>query len=350
MPGPPLGRGPALETSPDFAQWLADSNIALALTTYQSEKLILLGQRGGQVMGFERTFNRCMGLWSNGQTMWMASSAQVVHLENTLRPGQTHNGYDHLYVPKTLHTTADLDVHELAVDGDNRLVFVNTKFSCLATLSERYSFAPLWRPPFVTREQPEDACHLNGMAMEGGKPRYVTIFARSNTPEGWRESKRDGGCILHVPSGEPVVTGLSMPHSPRVHNGRLWVINSGTGFLGTVDAQAHKFEPVTFCPGYARGMAFVGDLAVVGISQAREKGFRGSALDDELQRRSVQARCGLLVIDLTSGEIRHWATFHNSVTELFDVVTLPGVTMPMALGFKTDDIQKMVFVGDPSTL
>src|SRR5262249_8207771 len=158
---------------------------------------------------------------------------------------------------------------------------------------------------------------------EKGKVRYVTVFARTGDHEGWRQHRSDGGCVLHVPSGEPVVTGLSMPHSPRVHEGKLWVLNSGTGFLGFVDRDAGKFEPVTFCPGYARGTAFVGDCAVVALSQARtDKEFRGLQLDDELAAHGEKARCGLLVIDLKSGEIREWLTFDTGVTELFDVVTL----------------------------
>ena len=342
--------GPALETYPGFAAWLAESKVALAFTTYEAQKLLFLGQRGGRLVGFERTFNRCMGLWGSAQTMWMATTSQIVRLENVLRPGQVHEGYDRLYVPKVAHTTADLDVHELVVEASGRVVFANTKFSCLSTLSDRYSFTPLWKPPFITKDQPADACHMNGIALEKGKVRYVTVIGRTDSEEGWRQTKRDGGCILKVPSGEPVITGLSMPHSPRVYKDRLWLCNSGTGQFGHVDRDTGKFVPLTFCPGYARGVAFVGDRAVIGLSQAREKGFRGLQLDEELATRDVKSRCGLLVVDLGTGEVKEWATFHSNITELFDVVVLPGVAQPMALGYTTDDIQRMVFVGDAQSL
>jgi uncharacterized protein (TIGR03032 family) len=335
-----------------LASWLAEQQVSLAFTTYQTGKLFLLGRRpDGQLAVFERTVNRCMGLWADGQTLWLSSLYQLWRFENVLRPGAHYQGGDRLYVPKVGYTTGDLDVHDIAVEAGGRVVFAATRFSCLATLHERYSFTPLWRPPFVSKLAPEDRCHLNGLALENGRARYVTAVGTSDVADGWRERRAGGGCVVEVPGGRVVAGGLSMPHSPRVYRGRLWVLNSGTGFLGTVEPAGGTFGPLTFCPGYLRGLAFAGDYAVVGLSRPRhDKTFGGLTLDEELSRRGAEARCGLHVIDLRSGDVAHWVRLEGMVSELYDVAVLPGVVRPMALGFKTDEIQRTIAVGDPGEL
>jgi uncharacterized protein (TIGR03032 family) len=339
-------------SSRHFAAWLAEQQVSLAFTTYQAGKLFLLGRHPtGQLAVFERTFNRCMGLWGDGQTLWMNSLYQLWRFENALRPGELHQGCDRLYVPRLGCTTGDLDVHDLAVEASGRVVFVATTFGCLATLSERYSFRPLWRPAFLSALAAEDRCHLNGLALEDGRARYVTAVSTSDVADGWRDRRRDGGCVLEVPGSRVVAAGLSMPHSPRVYRDRLWVLNSGTGFLGTVDPARGTFEPRTFCPGYLRGLAFVGDYAVVGLSRPRhDRTFGGLALEEELAKRQADARCGLQVIDLRSGAVAHWVRIEGMVSELYDVATLPGVVRPMALGFKTDEIQRTLAVEDAGVL
>src|SRR5262249_1330689 len=159
-----------------------------------------------------------------------------------------HNGHDRLYVPKVGYTTGDLDVHDIAIEKSGRVVFVATSFGCLATLSERYSFTPLWKPPFLSKLAAEDRCHLNGIALESGRVRWAPAVSTGGVVDGWRDRRRDGGCILEVPSGRMVLSGLSMPHSPRFYRGRLWLLNSGTGYLGSVDPASGTFVPLTFCP------------------------------------------------------------------------------------------------------
>jgi uncharacterized protein (TIGR03032 family) len=335
-----------ISTSHQCADWLAEQNVSLAFTTYQTGKLFLLGRRpDGQLSVFERNFNRCMGLCASEQTLWMSSLFQIWRFENVLHPRQLHDGHDRLYVPKIGYTTGDIDTHDIAVDASGRVIFVNTKFGCLATLSERYSFQPLWRPPFLSRLVPEDRCHLNGLALENGTARYVTAVSTSDVVDGWRDRRKDGGCVLEVPSGQEIVKGLSMPHSPRIYRDRLWIHNSGTGFFGWVDRTRGTFEPLTFCAGYLRGLAFTGKWAVVGLSRPRhEKTFAGLALDDNVRNRGAVALCGLQVIDLDSGDVKHWIRLEGMVTELYDVAVLPGVIRPLLLGFKSDEIQRWISV------
>jgi uncharacterized protein (TIGR03032 family) len=335
-----------------FTDWLDEQRASLAFTTYQTGKVYLLGRKpDGGLSAFERTFERCLGLWGDGQTLWMSSQFQMWRFENVLQPGQIADGYDRLYVPQVGYTTGDLDAHDVAVDADGRVIFVNTLFGCLSTVSDRFSFQPLWKPPFLSKLAAEDRCHLNGLAMRDGRPRYVTAVSQSDVADGWRDQRRNGGCVIDVPSGEIVATGLSMPHSPRWYRDKLWLLNSGQGEFGWVEPATGKFEAVAFCPGYARGLTFVGQYAVIGLSRPREATFHGLALDDELTRRRAEARCGLIVVDLDSGDIVHWLRIEGTVHELYDVVTLPGVARPKALGFKTNEIRHNIcFESDGRTL
>ncbi len=336
-----------VNTSRQFSSWLHEQRLSLALTTYQAGKLFLLGlQPDGRLSVFERTFNRCLGLWSDSQTIWMSSLYQLWRFENVLEPGQTANGYDRLYVPQVGYTTGDLDIHDVAVESDGRVVFVNTLFGCLATISPTHSFIPLWQPPFLSKLAAEDRCHLNGLALENGKAKYVTAVSQSNVADGWRDRRHDGGCVIDIQSDDIVASGLSMPHSPRVYRDKLWLLNSGSGHFGYIDRMTGKFEPVAFCPGYLRGLSFHGDYAIVGLSKSREnKTFSGLALDENLKSSDAQARCGIHVIDLKSGDIVHWIRIEGIVSELYDVVALQGVVRPQALGFKTDEIRRVIRVG-----
>jgi protein O-GlcNAc transferase len=342
---PPL----EVRTSRHFVSWLAESRLSLAFTTYQTNRLFLVGTKpDGRLSVFERYFDRPMGLHATAERLYLSTRYQLWTFDDALPPGELHEGFDRVYVPRHARTTGDLDVHDVAVDRDGRVVFVNTAYSCLATTSERYSFTPLWQPPFVSRLAPEDRCHLNGLAMADGAPAYVTAVSRSDVLAGWRERRHTGGLVIDVRSGAIVLAELSMPHSPRVHRDRLWVLNSGTGELGWVDLARGRFEPVAFCPGFLRGLAFAGDLAIVGLSKQRqERTFAGLALDERLRAKDAEARCGLWVIDLKSGVVAHWFELEGVVIELYDVQVLPGVVRPMALGFKTDEIQRLITIDAP---
>jgi uncharacterized protein (TIGR03032 family) len=354
-----------------FLDWLDEQHLSLAFTTYQTGKLFLVGRKAGPTISvFERTFNHCMGLWSgsDAQTLWMSTRFQIWRLEKAPAqvvphesskpiddapppPAWTDKGYDAAYVPRVGYTTGHLDVHDLAVDANGRVIFVNTLFGCLATLSETASFQPLWRPPFLSALVPEDRCHLNGLAMRNGQAAYVTVVSQSDVADGWRDRRLDGGCAIDVASGEAVASGLSMPHSPRWYRDRLWVLNSGHGEFGHVDLATGKFEPVAFCPGYLRGLSFHGDYAVVTLSKPRHVSFHGLPLDERIQQRGAEPQCGLQIIDLRTGTIAHWLRIDGTlVTELYDSVVLPGVRQPMAVGFKTNEIERLLLVDEPGAL
>jgi len=337
--------GFGVTASRHFSSWMASLRLSLAFTTYQAGKLFLVGlnPETGRLAIEERTVDRCMGIAAQGNGLYVASRFQIWRFENALPRGQAQDGYDAVYVPKASHVTGDIDTHEMAIDGDGRLIFVNCLFSCLARLSRDYSFHPIWQPTFVSTLAPEDRCHLNGMALVDGVPAYVTSVSTSDVADGWRDRRTEGGVVVDVRYNEVICENLSMPHSPRWHDGKLWLQESGTGFLGYVDPEEGRFEPVVFCPGYMRGMAITNNFAVVAISKAREAhSFGGLKLEENLKERDADARCGLLVIELNSGNIVHWLRLEGIVEELFDVAVLPGVIRPRAVGFVTDEIARTI--------
>jgi uncharacterized protein (TIGR03032 family) len=223
-------------------------------------------------------------------------------------------------------------------------LFIATQFNCIAEPRPGKSFRVLWRPPFIDRFAGEDRCHLNGVAMQGGVPRYVTCVSTTNVVDGWREHRRDGGVVVDVATGETVASGLSMPHSPRLHDDRLWLLQSGTGELGHVDLATGRFEPVCFFPGFARGLAIYGDWAVVGVSLPRDKTkvFQGLALQERLETERVAPRCMIAVVDLRTGDLRHSIEVGPPISEIYDVAMIPGVTRPHLVGLQKDDIRFIV--------
>lgn len=353
----PNGAAVTYSVSPGFVGFLAQQKLSLAFSSYQSGKLYLLGRnpRGGLMVN-ERFFRKAMGICialprdeqegpdgeRAGPAIILATLFQILRFENVLRAGERINDlHDACFVPREAHVTGVLDVHDVGLMDDGRILFVNTLYNCLATPSRRHSFAPVWKPGFVSRIVKEDRCHLNGLAMDSGRPAFVTAISRSDTIDGWRDRRADGGVVIEVASDRIVAQGLSMPHSPRLHAGRLWVLNSGAGELGWIDrgaAPERAFRPLAFCPGFVRGLVLHRNHAIVGLSKPRYERFEGLALDARLKQADSEPWCGLQVIDLDSGACVHWFRIDGAIGELYDIGLLPGVACPMALGFASDEI------------
>jgi uncharacterized protein (TIGR03032 family) len=334
--------------SDSFQEWMSRCGGALAVTTYQAGKVALIGwdERVRQVTLLLRQFNKPLGLATRGSSLALATRHEVTffadapllahdYLAN--QPGR----YDALYLPRATYHTGDLNVHDVAFGGSGGetdveagLWVVNSRFCCLASLSREYSFVPRWKPPFVSEFVPEDRCHLNGLAMLDSRPGYVTALGETDGPGKWRENKASGGVIVHVDSGQSVLRGLAMPHSPRWHDGRLWVLNSGAGELWVVDPQRGTHDVVCTLPGYLRGLCFVGGAyAAVGLCQVREKHIFGGL---PVQQRHAKLLCGVAVIDLRTGKQAAMLEFTSGCQELYDVQFLPGVRRPTILNLERE--------------
>lgn len=346
------GAGPAI-TAPGstqitvsraFGGWLRNHRTSLAFTSYQTGQLFLVGNHPNGTVSFnQQNFSRAMGVCYQPGRLYLGSLFQVWRLENMLRPGEVGNGaFDAVMVPRNAQTTGDVDIHELGVDADGRVIFVNTRYSCLCTLDLNHSFRPIWKPPFISRLAAEDRCHMNGLAMENGRPRYVTAVSRSDVLSGWRERRHEGGVLIDLDTDRIVTDQLSMPHSPRAVDGVVYALDSGRGRIIRIDPRTGAKTDIAFCPGFLRGLAIHDNHAIVTVSKPRDGTFKHLSLDAELKSRDAEPWCGILIVNLSSGDIVDWIRLEGHITELFDVTVMPGVSCPMSVGPQTADIQSAI--------
>lgn len=319
----------------NFPDILRHFKSSLAVTTYQAGKLVLLRAEGDAVNTHFRTFNRPMGMAADHERLALGSYMEIAEFRNMPAvASRLHQPpkHDAVYMARRGHITGAIDIHEMAWDGDGELWFVNTLFSCLCTLDTQSSFVPRWRPSFVSHYAPEDRCHLNGLAMRDGKPRYVTCLGNSNAPGGWRENKRNGGLLIDMKDGERIICrDLSMPHSPRWYNNQLWVLESGRGALVRVDPLTGQRTDVARVPGFARGIDFLGPLAFIGLSQLRASNpFTDIPItDDNADRLS-----GVWAVNVDTGKTIAFLKFTGGVEEIFAVQALQGAQFPEVLSEK----------------
>ncbi|HEX5053287.1 MAG TPA: TIGR03032 family protein [Planctomycetota bacterium] len=328
--------------SANFPALLEQLHVSLAVTTYQAGKLMLVRAAAGKLSTLLRSFEKPMGLAvsANRDRMVLGTRRMVWVLQSApeIAPQLEPKGrHDACFVPRMAHVTGDMHGHEVALI-EGRPWIVNTMFSCLCTVDDaRYTFVPQWKPPFVDRLAGEDRCHLNGVAIEDGRIAYASAMGETNTAGGWRENKVAGGIVMEVPSGEIVTRGLCMPHSPRVHDRKLFVLDSGRGLLCTVDERNGARTTVAALPGYARGLAFCDRFAFVGLSQIREKDLFGG-MPIAAQYDDAHRKCGVCAVDLRSGELAAFLWFEAGVSELFDIQTLPAMRWPSVVGFADETL------------
>ncbi len=320
-----------------LARLLQQHRLSLLVTTYQAGKLILVRFKDGAVNTHFRDFRAPMGLAvKDNHRLAIGTATEVCEYSDQpavaarLQPPGQH---DSCFLPRRSYVTGDIRIHDIAWAGDELWV-VNTRFSCLCTLDGVHSFVPRWRPPFISAFASEDRCHLNGLAVVADRTKYVTCLGRTDTPGGWRDNKRDGGLLLDVPSGEVVLDNLSMPHSPRWYDNRLWLLESGQGGIGFVDPRGGRLETIARLPGFTRGLDFFGSLAFVGLSQIRETAvFSGLPILERPQQRF----CGVWVVDLRDGRTVAFLRFEAGVEEIFAVQVLPGRRFPELLNDQSED-------------
>lgn len=330
----------------DVLGWLAENNLSLAFSSYQLGKLFLVGREpSGGLSVYHRNFDLCMGLAAEGnQTIYVGTLYQIWKLNNILPDGEYYQGFDRLYAPQASSITGEVNAHDIALHHDGRLLFVNSAFNCLAATSTERSFDVLWKPEFISELVPEDRCHLNGLAMNNGRPQYVSMFAASNVVDGWRSHRINGGLIIDIESNEIVCRGLSMPHSPRIYRDKLWVLNSGTGYFGYVDTASGRFENVVFCPGFVRGLSFIGDYAIVGLSKLkRDESANDLPIRQNLKKHGFdEAQCGFYMININTGQVVCTLELAGPINYIYDIIPLENVVKPLTLGIEQDHIRRAI--------
>lgn len=332
QPPPPAGTGArsisstgtpfAYTHSPSVSELLEKARSTLAITTYKTGHLLLARSANGKINAEIKGIQRAMGVAAADRRLAVGAADTILSYSANAAVAPAVNGpvpVDTAYLPRSVVHTGEILVHEMAYGADSTLYFVNTRFSCLCRLDLDHSFVPVWRPPWVTALAAEDRCHLNGLALVDGKPRYMTALARTDTPQGWRGLKGQAGVVVELPHGRVVADGLAMPHSPRWHRDRLWVLESGRGTLTTVDPASGRVDTIATLPGFTRGLAFIGRYAVVGLSQVRETVFSALPITEAASERW----CGVAIVDTETGSTVGALRFSAAVQEIFDVAVLP---------------------------
>jgi len=317
----------ALVHSPNIPEILSELKFTLAISTFQAGKVIFLSAVSkDKLIQLPRTFDNAMGIATDETKMAIACRKDVLVLKNFPQLAKNYpaqkDTYDSFFLPRNKYFTGMLDLHDMNFI-DNKLIAVNTLFSCLAEINEEHSFHPVWTPKFISSLEPQDRCHLNGVALKNKQIEYVTALGATDRKQGWRENKIGGGIILHTPSNEIILEGLSMPHSPRIYNDKLYFLNSAQGELCVADPNKGTYEVVTSLGGFARGMAKYGDFLFIGISKLRHT---TSVFKDLPIAKTSYA--GVVVVYLPYGKVIGQIKYETSVDEIYDVKILPGLNRP----------------------
>lgn len=320
--------------SPNIPELLQQLNCSLAISTYQAGKVIFISpQDRDHLIQLPRQFSKPMGMALQGNKMALATLNEVTVFVNNAELAHTYpkqpKVYDGLFMPRSTYYTGELDIHDLHWSSKG-LLAVNTRFSCLAYINEQFSFTPFWKPIFISKLAPDDSCHLNGLAMDGDVPRYVTVLGKTSEQNSWRNNKATGGCLIDINTHEVLAENLPMPHSPRVYNGKIYVLLSATGELAEIDPPKKSYKVIKRLDGFVRGLDRIGDYIFIGLSKLRQtsKAFA----DLPIAQRSIF--CGIIAMHLPTASITGYIKYENSVEEIYDVKVLPGLLRPGILNLE----------------
>ncbi|WP_232224833.1 TIGR03032 family protein [Pseudoalteromonas sp. S3431] len=349
--------------SDNFPKILAQLGISLIVTSYQSQRVILVRSNNGNLETKLKAFPRPMGLYADENRITLGTLNQVIDFQ------RTPNGYadvingdldsyeelpkklqdnelrdiakfreewdeqvqsvkaaDSLFIERATLSTGMINIHDICW-GNDGLWVVNSMFSCLSKLSPDHSFIAAWVPSFISDLKPENRCHLNGMALLDGVPRYATAFSESDTAEGWREELGEKGVLIDVVENKVIKSGISMPHSPRCHAGKVYYCASGDGDIHVYDPKLGTSRVLCELQGFTRGMTFFGDLMLVGTSTLRksEEHIRFKANPRLLDG---QSECAVWLVNVSTGEVIGNLTFSGEVKQIYDIAVVPNSIKP----------------------
>lgn len=326
--------------TPQIPELLLNLNCSIAISTYQAGKLVLISPKDeNSLVQLPRHFEKLMGIAEDKKKdkLALACKDQVIVFSNS-KDLATHypkfpNKYDAMYMPRVTYHTGPIDIHDLSFGNNGELFGINTLFSCIITIDDDYNFTNYWKPPFIDALVSEDRCHLNGMALKDGKPKYVTAFNKGNSRQSWRDNITKSGIVMDVETNEIIVENLPMPHSPRIFNNELYVLLSATGELAKIDVNEGKYEVVVKLDGFVRGMSHHKDYLFIGLSKLRENSSTFGKLD--FAKKANEA--GIVIIHLPTATITGKITYQTSLDEIYDVHILDNKMRPNILNTINDD-------------
>lgn len=332
--------------SKDFTKWLESNNCSIAVAMPRQNKLISFGQIDQKLNVFDRTIEGCSSICTTKNKIYVGAKHQIWKFQNIL-PAKQKASFDALYWPKQSWNVGDVDIHDMYVHEGIPPIFVNALFSCIATIDEEYSFKVIWKPDFISELQPEDRCHMTGMAVDPERkiPRYITALGKTDSYEEWRLDYIDGGILVDITSNKIIAENLSLPYSPRLYNKNIYLLEAGRGMMVKIDPKTKKKEDLCFVPGFARGLDFIGNYAVIGTSKPREKKtFTDLELDKALKKQKRKPVCGLHLLNLDTNKIDHSIQIDGPFEDIYDIKIIRGKTACSYIGFKGQDIENVFYL------
>jgi len=334
--------------SPQVPELLNKLNCSIALSTYQAGKVVIISPHpdNEHLTTLPRTFQKPMGIAIKDDRMAISLKDEVIVFQNsrelaTFYPNK-QNTYDSLWLPRTTYYTGLVDLHDIDF-GDDGIYAINTSFSCICKIDGEFNFTPVWKPPFINEIIPGDLCHLNGMVVLNGKPKYVTALGTTNTPQGWKENIVHGGVLMDVEKNEIVLNGLSMPHSPKMYNNELYLLMSASGEFIKVNLETKSYQTLKKFEGFCRGLSFYKDFAFIGFSKLR----KNSSTFAKLSFSDKANFSGIKIIHMpTNAEVGE-IIYETSVDEIYEVIVLENMIRPNILN-TIDDVHKLS-LATPST-
>jgi uncharacterized protein (TIGR03032 family) len=317
--------------SPQIPELLLQLNCSLAISTYQAGKLVFISPRDeNNLTTLPRTFDKPMGFDVQGDRLVLACKDEVICFENSQELANTYprkqNTYDNLFIPRMTFHTGHVDLHDIAF-GKDGIWAINSSFSCLCQINGNHNFIPKWKPKFISDLVSEDRCHLNGLVMVDGSPRYVTALGTGDTYQSWRENITNGGVLIDLRTDEVIFDKLAMPHSPKMYNGELYLLLSATGQLVRLDLKERKIEVIKELEGFCRGMDIVGDYAFIGMSKLRKNSSTFAKLDFADKAKTAGIKIVHIPTKALIGEIQ----YQTSVDEIYEVKVLKNSIRPNIL-------------------
>lgn len=196
-----------------------------------------------------------------------------------------------------------LYMHDLALIG-GRLYANAVGHNAVVRLDDQRAYERVWWPRCIETEQGPifGRNHIQLNSIAAGDDLAGSFFSASADKISARRPGHKNfpvdrrGVIFAGSSREPVAFGLTRPHSARLHNGQIWVDNSGYGELGLIENE--RFMTRARLPGWTRGLCFHGDVAFVGTSRVIPR-FRQYAPGLDIDA----SRCGVHAVDTRSGNI-----------------------------------------------
>ena len=315
--------------TPQLPELLQQLNCTIALSTFQAGKVILISAKNeNELVQLPRTFKKAMGIAIEKNKMAIATKNEVILLKNSKELAfhypKRSGTYDAMWMPRGTFYSGGVDIHDLHFGKEGELWAINTSFSCLCIINAEHSFTPRWQPHFISKLASEDRCHLNGLAMQNGEPMFVSALGKGDAAQSWRENITSGGILMHIPSNEIILSGLAMPHTPRIYDGKLYCLLSAAEKLICIDPENGTYDEVAHIPGFVRGMAKYDDYLFIATSKLRKNSstFRHLKIAEKADVASV------VVLHLPTGAVVGKLTYHASVDEIYDIQILPEMVRP----------------------